>query len=353
MPPQLTEREWNAVPDLAEAHGLAMLIGTRLAAEAPPAAYAGLGSLAGRTSARAARLASDRAAIRREFRRSGLQYCWLKGAWLAEAGVVDELRPSADTDVLCVAGERRASAVLCDLGYRLDGRTGRHAVYRLPGNRRVVDERGEHPDNPRPVEVHHRVTESYRGTAMNLTPLFTTKPAVGAVFLHLAAHTTVDAVSRRMRAVQLLDLAALAPRLDASDWRIVHAAARPAIARFVWPALHLAAIHAAADVPDEVMASLRAQVARSLRRWTESSDVDGLSRVGRADTPRRLLEMPRYWPLDASERWRMWRTILLPPRGEIADRDPGAAAGSHWPVLYARHVPYVLRVAVRRMRRRG
>jgi hypothetical protein len=246
------------------------------------------------------------------------------------------------------------AAALESLGYAPAGRTWKHARYLRPSNAKVVDVRGEHPDNPRPVEIHPRVVESFRGIAFDLTDRLDASGQTAGdapMVLHLVAHATVDALSRRCRLVQLLDIAQLAPTLSRADWERLGRMAEED-PRFAWPALALAAAWLAAPVPEDLLARLEASVSARLRAWVARADPDGISRLGRDRARRPLLEVPTMWPQSHAERLRVWRYILWPSRDELADRDPESPNAPKWPRQYWRHMVYNGRLMARRLRQR-
>ncbi len=349
-----------AVARWMEAEGVSALVGAAGIA-APPATVARWTDTAERVARRAERLLDDRRQLAAALATHGVPWRPLKGAWLADhVYAAAALRPMADTDVWVEAADLdRADSALSSLGYRRAFATWKHAVYRRPGER-VVDPRGEHPDNPRPVEVHATWGEGLRGVSLDVAALAAGAgggpaawPDGAAMLVHVAAHATVDALARRLRLLSLVDVAVLASGLDDGAWRrVAQLAGSPAAARFVWPALSLAADALGADVPHDVAAALERAVRPPLRRWRAGIDVDALGRWAVLDVRRPFVDIPRIWPLDAREAATVWRAILWPPRAALMDRDPALAGSRAWPLAYARHAGYVLRTATGRARRR-
>lgn len=360
-PPPGATRLWAALPALAEAHGLGALLAGRLAPLAPGESARALGDLAERTLARGRRLADEVALIAAAFDAAGLRYAWLKGAHLAPL-LYDPpaARPMADLDLWLHPGDASAAeSLLMKLGYAPAGRSWKHRRYLRPDNRRVVDWRGEHPDNPRPVELHEALVESFRGIRLDLSaggpPACANDhlpPAL--VMAHLAAHAGVDALQRRLRLVQLVDLRRLAARLDSGDWERIEAlAGRPQAARFVWPGLFLAERWLGLAMPPARASRLAAEVSPALRDWLDRAEPDAISVPGAEGAPRAMLEIARIWPLDAAEHMAYWRFVLWPSRAQLADRYPALASSPAWPLAYLRHGGYNARRFLQRWRRRA
>lgn len=324
-----------------------------------------LDDTAARVAARAAALAEDRSRLSAALASAAVPWRPIKGAWLADhAYASPALRPMADTDVVVPAGlGAAADRAITSLGYVRAVATWKHDVYRRPGDA-VVDPRGEHAANPRPVEVHRTWGEGFRGLQLDVGARAAARtaaetgddgagwPDMAAMLIHVAAHATVDAIGRRLRLLSLVDVAVVAESLGEADWRAVrHDTADAAAARFVWPSLALAERELGARLPEGLVDDLAASVRPALRAWLDGVDVDGLGRHSAAATRRAFLEVPRIWPIDATERRTVWRWILWPPRAALADRYPRLAGSRLWPLAYARHAAYTVRVAARRARR--
>jgi len=351
-PPPDDLRLWSALPALAEGHGVAALVAPTLAPLAPPDIARRLADAAERTLARGRRLAADVALVGDALAAAGIPYALLKG--LGPAGRLYDppaARPAADIDLLVRPGDVDAVArVLTSLGYEEDHRTWRHRVYVRPDNAAVVDRRGEHPDNPRPVEVHDWLGEAFRGITWDFTAAValdhpgTELPAATAM-AHLAAHATADALGRRLRLIQLADLARLARRMGEADWEdLAGLGGSRYAARFVWPALALADRVVGARIPMQeptgIVEAMGHAVRPELRAWVDGVDLDALGYFGRDAARRAMGEIPAVWPISARERVMVWRFIMLPARWQLADRYPRLAGSWAWPWMYVRHGVY-------------
>ncbi len=335
----LAPAELARLPGLLEATGLGALVASSLPASLPPPVEAAIADLETRTLARGRRLASERGSIESALQASGIAHAWLKGGWIApQLYRRATARPMADLDLFVPESDQDgARAVLAALGYQATARTWKHEVWSRPEARSVVDPRGEHPDNPRPVELHSALGEAFRGLRLELA--FPARGPLDPRGLHLLAHLTVDALCRRMRAVGLVDVGLWLSSLRTEDWSALRQVlAEPHAARFLWPALALAQRELALDLPRDSLVGLDRAVRPQLRAWVMLADADNVGREARGQVTRPLLEILRIWPIGAAERWTVLRTQLLPDRMHLADRDADLAAGPLWPWLIVRHV---------------
>ncbi|BCS31751.1 hypothetical protein TBR22_A09550 [Luteitalea sp. TBR-22] len=172
-----------------------------------------------RIAQRSTRLRSDLGAIAHAAAAEDLSWSPLKGTWLRlAADAHPERRPSADIDLLVDPDDAaRWDALLRSLGYACID-VDRHAMY-MPAGAGPADAAGDHPDHPRPVEVHTRISEVVFGVARDVTTAYRQglqpsrvdglslrAPSAGALALHLVLHGAAAMVSRGLRVSQLLDL---------------------------------------------------------------------------------------------------------------------------------------------------
>ena len=283
---------------------------------------------------RIGRLLDELAAALRALAAAGLPVMPLKGAILATRPGSDPFRrPMADLDLLVRAGDRdTARATLTSLGYRRRPERNRrptHDTFELPGNDRVVAVDGEHPDNPRRIELHTEVRRhlwtwvddddltpflwagASEGTVLGEPAVLPLAPALRA---HLAIHVTSDLLMARGRLIQWLDLAEVAGDFAADG--LSGAAGRATgigpfdslelagvpHPRLVYPALRLAARRLAARLPPDAMPGLdvlETRVPVRLARWAGGVALD--TRAG--------LQAGRSAPGDVSTlgaRWTRW-----------------------------------------------
>jgi len=312
---------------------------------------------------RVARLLDDLVAILQAASRQGIQVAPLKGSLLA-TNYYDEpgLRPMNDLDLLVrPAAEARMLAVLAGLGYRKIARGWKHiALSRPDGVGPTVSYEGEHPDNPRSVELHVHVAEQFWGIRYDLTRETWAGSAPGALLgaeaqvlqpaallHHLAVHASSDTIARRLRLLHLHDIALVAVRVDRAGWdQIVRAAQARCEERLVYPALLLTSRYYAV-IPAGVLATLRIGVPPALLRYLDESALDRLSFCNTAaTTPAEKL----CWFRPGRERIGAIRHMVLPDPNEMAHWFPRMAQPILLPLAYARYSVMLLRWGLRRAR---
>jgi len=139
----------------------------------------------------------------------------------------EDSRPMNDLDLLVRDRDLEdAAAVLEELGYEKVFEGWKHSKFLKLGNETVVDDTREHPDNPRPVELHPLCRERLRDEVIDLTELMWSTarrgelygsnrwlPSADALWLHLLVHTTHHVLLNTFRLSQLLDLDLLSPKV--------------------------------------------------------------------------------------------------------------------------------------------
>ncbi|OGO54532.1 MAG: hypothetical protein A2V84_00555 [Chloroflexi bacterium RBG_16_70_13] len=265
---------------------------------------------------RIGRLLEELGAALQAFAAAGLPVMPLKGAVLATRPGADPFRrPMADLDLLVRAVDLEASRMtLASLGYRKrPDRTRRptHDTFELPGNDAVVTAGGEHPDNPRRIELHTEARRHLWGwvddddltghlwagaTEAKVLGEPAILPSAAAFAAHLAIHATSDLLLARGRLRQWLDLAEVGGPPAGPD---LAGAPHP---RLIYPALRLAARR----LPDRFAAGgpgglvvLAGLVPERLARWAAGVPLD--TRAG--------LHAGRSSPADDATlgaRWTRW-----------------------------------------------
>jgi hypothetical protein len=338
---QVSTRDWRAsdwalLPRVVSMHGLTAhllepVIDAGLAGVLPASVRSWLVADDARITERLRRMHAELAAILAAANRAGIEVMPLKGALLTtRAGACR--RSMADLDLLVRATDREPiGRILKSLGYRREVEAAprpTHDVYLDPGGGRVVSYDGEHPDNPRRVEVlvevlrhlwgwteDDQLTQSLwagaRTAAVVGEPACV--PTPGALVAHLAIHASSDLLVGRGRLVQWLDLAAEVPA--AGDLaQLPH----PALA---YPALRLAARAMPATMAGLDIGPLEALVPRRLARWAASVPFDRRAGLTDRSTPGR--------PDSMAARWRRWRPEPWRLAVAYGDRSLPVALGQH------------------------
>ena len=260
------------------------------------------------------------------------------GALLLESVDAVLWRPFADLDVLVPnAGGRiqDLNLALAHAGYCLDGVSWKHRQYTAcaPGPPLVTGD-GEHPDNPRDIEVHDAVVEMFRGFDWDLTPYLLADaierdgwsvPSERAMALHLAVHASVSALEGTARAINLIDLACAIGRAGVMPIYLATLdAGLNRHARFVYPAVALTARETGDSACDELRQMLASSVPAAMVAWAETVSLFHISWAGRHDRP--AFDRHALWAYSRAEKARMLAHTLLPSPSIIAS-DDGAGAG--------------------------
>lgn len=324
--------EVGAARRLIAAHGIAPFLArdpevTRAVHVLPGALRTWIVGEGERNRLRMDRLHDELAAALRRFQAAGIPVMPLKGSILTTRPGHDPYRrPMADLDLLVLPEDLGAArTTLESLGYRRRSEAAprsTHDGFERVGNDRVVSWDGEHPDNPRRVELHTEVTRHLWGWVDDddLTTMLWSgaregrllgEPAVlpteQALLAHLAIHATSDLLLERGRLVQWLDLVDVAgPASQADLAGLPHP-------RLAFPALRLAVRRLPGRRGRLELGSLEALVPPGLARWASSVSLD--THAG--------LQAGRLLPREASTlrgRWSRWAPIpwrLLVAYGDV------------------------------------
>ena len=349
----------SAARRMIAAHGLAPLLArdpafATLTPALPEELRAWIALQEERNRTRIDRLHGELAGALRALSAMGVAAMPLKGSILTtRVGGDRHRRPMADLDILVHSDDLDAArGALVGLGYRRQMAANRrptHDTFLRPGNDEVVSFDGEHPDNPRPIELHVEVKRhlwawvddddltaflwsgAREGTVLGEPALL---PSDRALLAHLAIHATSDLLGSRGRLVQWLDVAEAAADADGDASDAWAAMPHP---RLLYPALRLVARRFAGRFGDRLpdLASLQALMPESLVRWAATVPLD--TRAG--------LQSGRFRPADMSTwraRWERW----APATWRLA-----VAYGSlPRPLAFTRHVARVARAARQRLR---
>ncbi|MCA9977893.1 MAG: nucleotidyltransferase family protein [Anaerolineales bacterium] len=253
------------------------------------------------------RMRAELAEIVQQTRQAGIPLMPLKGSILAWQYYPQPwLRPMADLDILIRPADRQGMiAILQRLGYCFDpGDSNEHAqhmVFKNPGAA-VVSLSGEHPDNPRPVEVHWALrkgawgdisscdfTEQMWATATE-TAEGTWQPTVTVLAEYVAFHASYHLLFRSGRLIHLLDLALLSGELRPFT---------PTYPNWMYPALQLTA-RALPHLFHFDLTPLRALTHPRVVAWADDVPLDGRCGLSSALpphlVPRARLHWNRWWP---------------------------------------------------------
>lgn len=287
----------------------------------------------------------------------------LKGSVLATQYYAEPgLRPMNDLDLLVrLADEPRMLRVLAGLGYQPLARSQKHLMLARPESHGpIVSYTGEHPANPRSLDLHTQLAEHFWGIRYDLTEEAWADSAPGQIagvearllrpttlLHHLAIHASSDAITRRLRLLHLSDIALVAAKLNPADWEcMIVGAQQRGEQRMLYPALLLTSRYYPV-VPAAVLRALRSGVPSALLQQLDTTSLDQLSFCNRLPTtPAEKLR----WFRPGYEQARAMRHMLLPNPGELAHWYPNLARPVLLPLAYLRYAAQILGWGVRRVR---
>jgi hypothetical protein len=335
--PAWSPQVWQIFRQVSRVHGVAPLLLPRLSSLdwVDPASIAWLTEQHRLNRSRLDKMLGELKQILALFWGEGLPVIPLKGGLMAtsfypQAG----LRPMADLDLLIRPEDfERCRRLLQRLGYRRSVVHWKHVAFAKPENLVVVSRRGEHPDNPRGVEVHLYCRETFGGPTLDLTEILWSAAAQGellgerslllspdSLWLHLLTHATYHAWQGSGRLVQLVDLTLLARHLESTEPILASIDAR-----FTYPALHLLR----QNFPDAVEAASlsvqRKRVSATFRRWVESLDLVNTSYLNPKPPGLYFLKAVRFSQGRPADLARTFRFALLPRLDELALDHPRLA----------------------------
>lgn len=268
------------------------------------------------------------------------------------------LRPMADIDVL-VRPQDEAQATTCleALGYTLESATLRHRSFAHPTVNTVASSSGEHPDNPRGVQVHTAISEQFWGSRYTLTeelwqgqvaPFGSQQGWLSnplTLFQHLLVHASADIMAGKARFIRLYDLLLVAARLTPQDWQtLVAAGVTRREARWLYASLALACRYLPLTIPPFVLEQLAKHSPPALVNWLEQTTLETISFCN----PRRVALNERFcWHHPGWETIRAVRHCLFPDLAALREFYPYSVP---LPLLYLRHSVNVLDTLTRSLR---
>ncbi len=288
---------------------------------------------------------------------SGIEVIPVKGAALLLDQTKDVAwRPFADLDLLTREDEtRKIDLSLAHAGYCLKEISWKHRVYGpCDGGEPVIHPYGEHPDNPRGVEIHQAVVEMFRGFRWDLTPWIINNltnsqggliPDSRALALHLTAHASNSILESTARMIQIVDLINV---LDRDTLQAIVTAAEKsgieAYARFVFPALAFTARWTDCTDLEETVQLLESHVPDRMVEWINSVSFHDVSWAVRHHRP--TLDRNQIWANSTSEYLRMLRATALPAPLDLAGADYSGDGPFAIPGWYKNHYRQLIRRTV-------
>jgi hypothetical protein len=313
---------------------------------------------------RSAILLGDLQALSEAAEDSGVVLVPLKGAALASRFYTDPaLRPLADLDLLIRPQDGNVfDALLLKLGYQRGASTERHQVYTCSPQGKIVSTRGEHPHNPRSVELHHQLIEAFWGIRYDMTAAawqgITTITGVPGKHLlpdrlleHLLIHCATDLIACKARLIRLYDIRLVAAHVDDQGWqRMVSNAEGQGQQRLLYASLVLAERYHGQIAPRWVIDQLGRGTPTALCRYLAEAP---LAQMALTNPVAASIRQKLSWFQPGVERWGALRAMLFPTPHELHEKNPhvsGAFAFAHtyvehyrrmaaWPVRFALGLP--------------
>src|SRR5262249_49965584 len=143
-----------------------------------------------------------------------------------------------------------------------------------------------------------------------------------------------DMLIRRGKIQQLEDIARVARTFTENDWRRFLQTVPAQRARFIYPALALAARYYVAAIPAHSLSALRANVQPKLRAWVDGLTLAVASEANLESRSGIGIPLARLLSENPIEMTRALLTSLLPPRWNLMKRYPRLAASPFYPLCY-------------------
>lgn len=226
--PDWTPFEWRAAMAVAAMHGISALLAGRLRWHGPASWTSFLAEQKEQGLLRQQRTQQLLAGIDAAARQAQIPLLALKGSALLDLALYSPgERPMSDIDLLSREQDLAASGRLIQaLGYEEGMTMWKHIEYQPIG---TAKDRafGEHIGNPIKIELHGRIMERLplRNVAITAQvfppsahPGLNPYPSLAALMRHLLLHAAGNMCFQSMRLIHLHDIAALAGRLQTSDW---------------------------------------------------------------------------------------------------------------------------------------
>jgi len=309
--------------------------------------------------ARLVKMQAELGAVLALFRAQGPAVMPLKGSLLAALVYPQAaLRPMADLDLLIQSGDFEQSALLLrQLGYEETVTHWKHTEFLKPDNRAVVDRTGEHPDNPRGIELHSYCRETFGGPTLDLTermwretttgPLLGTEaqwPALAALWLHLLVHASYHFWQGKGRLIHLVDLWLLSPHISEPE-RILQGVD----ARYTYPALALCRRYFPQTLAEAILTGQGRRLSPGFRQWAEGLDLVNASYLHPKPQGLYFLKALRFAGGRPAEVWQAFRFSFLPDLRELALDHPRLARSNvPWLAYFLLPLDWTKRLVKRR-----
>jgi hypothetical protein len=278
-----------------------------------------------------------------------------------------------DLDLLIrPADEPRVLKVLAGLDYEPVFRNWKHQTLARPSAYGpIVAWDGDHPANPRSLDLHTRLLELAWGIRYDATGELWRESEPGALLgtqaqiqrpvallTHLLLHASTNAFGRQLRLIQLYDIMRVAQEIGSDEWhKIVSAARSRREERLVW--LPLALTNRFWPViPEQVLHELAAGVPPALRHFVDTHELDQWSACN--PIPGQLEERISWLRPGPEYVVAFWHALQCNPR-EVSRRYPRFARRGLLPLAYlcyeydilSRFASGLLRISRQRLRLRA
>jgi hypothetical protein len=290
-----TQADWQLARETLVRQGLtAYLVGQGHLNQLPQDLQAWMQQEYASNQARIQRLQDDLVQVLSAAHKAGVELLLLKGLNLGLHYYASPYqRVMADLDLMVhLADGQTMQKALELLGYELEQAAHDHLYFIRPHNRAVASLMGEHPDNPRPVELHWGLERHYhsKGSGYRLGGLVWEQsqsirmqgqpvrvPTPERLLIYLATHTTLHLTGETGRLIQWLDLALVATRVKAEVFLTLVKQAQLSSPAWVYLSLTLASRALVKGFPALGQLGLEAlepSLPRRLVRWAKTVPLD-------------------------------------------------------------------------------
>jgi hypothetical protein len=287
--PDWSAFEWLVARAAAVIHGVSPLLSATTPRTAPADWIRFLEQQRQHTARRQQRIEELLRRLDARARDQGLPIIALKGAALHASGLyAPGERPMADLDLLVRSQQVPATLrMLQELGFHESWSYWKHRVVLPDESATTAGAVGEHADADIKIELHERICEILPLRVTDISqwmfpahpqPGLNAYPSQAALMGHLLLHAAGAMAYRRLRLINLHDLALLSARMTPADWEEV--LARGGAGHGPWwafPPLRLTARYYESRIPERVLAALAKGCPRRLTRITARRTLSDVS----------------------------------------------------------------------------